>query len=183
MGAYYGLFPNLAKIQLFFFYFSGAITTDLRQYLNTRFPKGGVDHELQNTIRDNLYLRTVPVTTRSPRPEERHGVDYTFLSKEEFIALEKSGELLESGVFDGKLTKKNWNYYQKRNLPATSTLILREITFCWNVLFWQIWYLIIVDLVNFCNLVRAEFYQISKFRASEIVKRAVFQILPMIDFT
>ena len=83
--------------------FSGAITTDLRQYLNTRFPKGGVDHELQNTIRDNLYLRTVPVTTRTPRPEERHGVDYTFLSKEEFIALEKSGELLESGVFDGKL--------------------------------------------------------------------------------
>ena len=65
-----------------------------------------MDHELQNTIRDNLYLRTVPVTTRSPRPEERHGVDYTFLSKEEFIALEKSGELLESGVFDGKLTKK-----------------------------------------------------------------------------
>ena len=86
-----------------FAYFSGAITTDLRQYLNTRFPKGGVDHELQNTIRDNLYLRTVPVTTREPRPEEKQGVDYTFLSKEEFIALEKRGELLESGVFDGKL--------------------------------------------------------------------------------
>ena len=88
---------------IFSFYFSGAITTDLRQYLNTRFPKGGVDHELQNTIRDNLYLRTVPVTTREPRPEEKQGVDYTFLSKEEFIALEKRGELLESGVFDGKL--------------------------------------------------------------------------------
>ena len=102
---FYGLFPIWLKFN-FFFHFSGAITTDLRQYLNTRFPKGGVDHELQNTIRDNLYLRTVPVTTRSPRPEERHGVDYTFLSKEEFIALEKSGELLESGVFDGKLTKK-----------------------------------------------------------------------------
>ena len=71
--------------------------------MNTRFPKGDVDHELQNTIRDNLYLRTVPVTTRTPRPEERHGVDYTFLSKEEFVALEKSGELLESGIYDGKL--------------------------------------------------------------------------------
>ena len=46
-------------------YLSGSITSDLRQYLNTRFPKGGVDHDLQNTIRDNLYLRTVPVTTRS----------------------------------------------------------------------------------------------------------------------
>ena len=70
--------------------------------MNTRFPKGGVDHELQNTIRDNLYLRTVPVTTRPPRLEERQGVDYTFLAKEEFIALENSGELLESGVFEGK---------------------------------------------------------------------------------
>ena len=87
---------------LIFPFFSGAITSDLRQYLNTRFPKGGVDHELQNTIRDNLYLRTVPVTTRVPRSEERHGTDYTFLSKEEFMALEKSGELLESGVYDGE---------------------------------------------------------------------------------
>ena len=42
------------------------------------------------------------MTTREPRPEEKQGVDYTFLSKEEFIALEKRGELLESGVFDGK---------------------------------------------------------------------------------
>ena len=81
---------------------AGAITSDLRQYLNTRFPKGGLDHELQNTIRDNLYLRTVPVTTRAPRPDERHGTDYTFLSKEEFIELEKTGELLESGVYDGE---------------------------------------------------------------------------------
>ncbi|CAB4058296.1 unnamed protein product [Lepeophtheirus salmonis] len=78
----------------------GAIAADLRHYLNTRFPKGGVDHDLQNTIRENLYLRTVPVTTRTPRPGEKNGVDYTFLSKEEFIALEKSGELLESGIFD-----------------------------------------------------------------------------------
>ena len=85
---------------------AGAITSDLRQYLNTRFPKGGLDHELQNTIRDNLYLRTVPVTTRAPRPDERHGTDYTFLSKEEFIELEKTGELLESGVYDGE--SKTW---------------------------------------------------------------------------
>ena len=44
----------------------------------------------------------VPVTTRTPRPEERNGVDYTFLSKEEFSALEKSGKLLESGIYYGK---------------------------------------------------------------------------------
>ncbi|XP_037797848.1 uncharacterized protein LOC119592993 isoform X6 [Penaeus monodon] len=79
----------------------GSLTRDLRQYLNTRFQKGSVDHELQNTIRDNVYLRTVPVTTRSPRQGEVNGVDYTFLSKEEFRALQRSGNLLESGVFEG----------------------------------------------------------------------------------
>ncbi|KAI8504048.1 Membrane-associated guanylate kinase, WW and PDZ domain-containing protein 3 [Branchiostoma belcheri] len=36
------------------------LTKDLRQYLNTRFQKGSVDHDLQQTIRDNVYLRTVP---------------------------------------------------------------------------------------------------------------------------
>ena len=102
LSLYYTTICNIILANLLKFSFPGAITTDLRQYLNTRFPKGDVDHELQNTIRDNLYLRTVPVTTRTPRPEERHGVDYTFLSKEEFAALEKSGELLESGIYDGK---------------------------------------------------------------------------------
>ena len=40
-------------------------------------------------------------TTRKPRPGEISGVDYTFLTVEEFLALEKSGNLLESGLFDG----------------------------------------------------------------------------------
>lgn len=79
----------------------GSITKDLRQFLNTRFQKGSVDHELQNTIRDNLYLRTVPVTTRLPRDGEVNGVDYTFLNPDEFLALEHSGNLLESGIYEG----------------------------------------------------------------------------------
>lgn len=32
----------------------------MRKYLGTRFQRGSVDHELQQTIRDNLYMRTVP---------------------------------------------------------------------------------------------------------------------------
>ncbi|KAG1659665.1 Membrane-associated guanylate kinase, WW and PDZ domain-containing protein 2 [Nymphon striatum] len=78
----------------------GAVTKDLRQYLNARYQKGSIDHDLQNTIRDNLYLRTVPCTTRSPRPGEVNGVDYTFLTAEEFAALERSGNLLESGIYE-----------------------------------------------------------------------------------
>ncbi|GIY52109.1 membrane-associated guanylate kinase, WW and PDZ domain-containing protein 1 [Caerostris extrusa] len=71
------------------------------KFLNTRFQKGSLDHDLQNTIRDNLYQRTVPCTTRTPRVGEISGVDYTFLSVEEFIALERTGSLLESGIYEG----------------------------------------------------------------------------------
>ncbi|XP_063219492.1 membrane-associated guanylate kinase, WW and PDZ domain-containing protein 1 isoform X3 [Bacillus rossius redtenbacheri] len=80
---------------------SGSVSKNLRQFLNTRFQKGSADHDLQNTIRDNLYLRTVPVTTRTPREGEVNGVDYTFLTPEEFTALENSGNLLESGIYEG----------------------------------------------------------------------------------
>ncbi|XP_052779878.1 membrane-associated guanylate kinase, WW and PDZ domain-containing protein 3-like isoform X3 [Mya arenaria] len=81
----------------------GQLPRDLRQYLGSRFPKGSIDHDLQQTIRDNLYLRTVPCTTREPRPGEVNGVDYTFLSQEDFQQLEHSGCLLESGIFDGNM--------------------------------------------------------------------------------
>ncbi|XP_078487126.1 membrane-associated guanylate kinase, WW and PDZ domain-containing protein 3 isoform X2 [Ciona intestinalis] len=80
------------------------LTKDLKLYLSQRFNKGTVDHKLQAAIRDNLYLRTLPCTTRSLREGEQDGVDYTFLSEEQFHELEKSGALLESGVYEG-------NYY------------------------------------------------------------------------
>ncbi|CAL8105229.1 unnamed protein product [Orchesella dallaii] len=88
----------------------GSLGPELRSYLNTRFQKGSVDHALQGVVRDNLYLRTVPVTTRSPRPGEINGVDYTFLSVEEFMQLERDGSLLESGVYAGNHygTPKPW---------------------------------------------------------------------------
>ena len=41
-------------------------------------------------------------TTREARKGEVHGVDYNFLNVDEFLALEKSGNLLESGLYDGE---------------------------------------------------------------------------------
>lgn len=46
----------------------GVIDKDLRHYLNLRFQKGSVDHELQQIIRDNLYLRTVPCESSCNQP-------------------------------------------------------------------------------------------------------------------
>lgn len=40
-------------------------------------------------------------TTRQPRDGEVSGVDYNFVSIEEFFSLEESGALLESGKFQG----------------------------------------------------------------------------------
>lgn len=41
-------------------------------------------------------------TTRQPRDGEISGVDYNFVSIEEFFSLEESGALLESGKFKGQ---------------------------------------------------------------------------------
>ncbi|XP_070765905.1 membrane-associated guanylate kinase, WW and PDZ domain-containing protein 3 [Enoplosus armatus] len=77
---------------------------DLRLYLSKCFTPGSVDSQLQQVIRENLYLRAVPCTTRQPRDGEISGVDYNFVSIEEFFSLEESGALLESGKLKG-------NYY------------------------------------------------------------------------
>ncbi|XP_032377348.1 membrane-associated guanylate kinase, WW and PDZ domain-containing protein 1 isoform X3 [Etheostoma spectabile] len=73
-------------------------------YLSRCFTPGSVDSQLQQVIRENLYLRAVPCTTRQPREGEISGVNYNFVSIEEFFSLEESGALLESGKFKG-------NYY------------------------------------------------------------------------
>ncbi|XP_029430105.1 membrane-associated guanylate kinase, WW and PDZ domain-containing protein 3 isoform X2 [Rhinatrema bivittatum] len=87
------------------------INKDLRHYLSLQFQKGSTDHKLQQVIRDNLYLRTIPCTTRSPRDGEVPGVDYNFITVEQFRALEESGALLESGTYDG-------NFYGTPKPPA-----------------------------------------------------------------
>lgn len=44
----------------------------------------------------------VTATDRPPRPGEVHGVDYFFLSTEEFLRLEREGELLEHAIVYGE---------------------------------------------------------------------------------
>nr|XP_057940938.1 membrane-associated guanylate kinase, WW and PDZ domain-containing protein 2 isoform X1 [Doryrhamphus excisus]XP_057940939.1 membrane-associated guanylate kinase, WW and PDZ domain-containing protein 2 isoform X1 [Doryrhamphus excisus] len=81
-----------------------SLCKDLRLYLSKCFTPSSMDSQLQQLIRENLYLRAVPCTTRQPREGEISGVDYNFVSIEEFFSLEESGALLESGKFKG-------NYY------------------------------------------------------------------------
>ncbi|XP_041725005.1 membrane-associated guanylate kinase, WW and PDZ domain-containing protein 2 isoform X3 [Coregonus clupeaformis] len=89
----------------------GVVDKDLRHYLNLRFSKGSVDHDHQQIIRDNLYLRSVPCTTRLPKKGEVPEVDYNFVSVERFMELEQSGALLESGTYEE-------NFYGTPKPPA-----------------------------------------------------------------
>ncbi|XP_030639735.1 membrane-associated guanylate kinase, WW and PDZ domain-containing protein 1 [Chanos chanos] len=98
------------------------LNKDLRHYLSQRFQKSSPDYDLQQTIRDNLYRHAVPCTTRPPRDSEVPGVDYNFLSVEDFLELEKCGTLLEVGTYDG-------NYYgtpKPPSQPSYGTVITQD---------------------------------------------------------
>lgn len=78
---------------------SRGLTLDLKLYLNLSFPKNSEDKQLQNLIRENIYRRTIPCTTRPPKPGEIDKVDYHFLTKENFVDMNNRGMLLECGVY------------------------------------------------------------------------------------
>jgi guanylate kinase len=59
---------------------SGVGKTTLRRHLLARWPK---------------LSYSVSCTTRPPRPDERHAIDYHFVSRKEFEELIRKGELLE----------------------------------------------------------------------------------------
>jgi guanylate kinase len=76
-------------------------------------PSGSGKHTVIQRLleRSRWPLRlSVSATTRPPRPGERHGVDYYFLSPEEFEAARRSGEFLESAQFVGHWygTPRRW---------------------------------------------------------------------------
>ncbi|XP_019746570.1 membrane-associated guanylate kinase, WW and PDZ domain-containing protein 1 isoform X4 [Hippocampus comes] len=99
------------------------LNKDLKHYLSLRFQKASPDHELQKTIRANLYRHAVPCTTRAPRDGEVPGVDYNFLSVDDFLELEESGTLLEIGTYEG-------NYYgtpKPPRQPVIGTVILGDV--------------------------------------------------------
>uniref|UniRef100_A0A7E4VDH1 WW domain-containing protein n=1 Tax=Panagrellus redivivus TaxID=6233 RepID=A0A7E4VDH1_PANRE len=57
--------------------------------------------DMQSVIRDNVYARTVPYTTRPPKPGEVDGEQYKFVSIETFVDLQRNEMLLEQGCFQG----------------------------------------------------------------------------------
>lgn len=55
-------------------------------------------------VLDSLSFILLTGTTRPHKEGEVPGVDYIFITVEDFMELEKSGALLESGTYEGKHT-------------------------------------------------------------------------------
>ena len=74
----------------------------------------------KGTVRAHLldtgdYTLSVSATTRAPRPGEKHGVDYYYITKDEFISRIKAGEMLEYTEYCG-------NYYGTPKKEAEAVL-------------------------------------------------------------
>ena len=67
-------------------------------------PSGVGKGTLIRTLRERMpeLELSVSATTRAPRPGERHGVDYHFLSDEEFEHRARAGEFVEHATYAGR---------------------------------------------------------------------------------
>lgn len=59
---------------------------------------------IKHLLETGEFFYSVSATTRSPRPGEEHGINYYFVSKDEFEAKIKDGDMLEYAEYVG-------NYY------------------------------------------------------------------------
>lgn len=75
-------------------------------------PSGAGKTVLSNKLKDEGFAEIVSVTTRQPRKGEVDGVAYNFLSREQFLDLEKNNGLIES-------IEMNGNFY---GVPAKEAL-------------------------------------------------------------
>ena len=69
------------------------------------------------------YALSVSCTTRSPRPGERHGVEYFFKTDEEFQEMIKNGELIEYAGYVGKYYGTPKKYVEEQLAEGKDVLL------------------------------------------------------------
>jgi len=70
---------------------------------------------------------SISMTTRLPRPNEKDGVDYFFVSKERFIEAINNGELLEYASFVNNYYGTPKNYVEKLREEGKNVILEIEI--------------------------------------------------------
>ena len=82
-------------------------------------PSGAGKSTLVNALleQDSAIRLSISYTTRPPRPNEKHGREYLFCTKEEFAERRRKGEFLESAEVHGNFyaTSRVWIEEQMRN--------------------------------------------------------------------
>lgn len=88
-------------------------------------PSGaGKSTVLSRVLREVVGLRfSVSHTTRRPRPGETDGVEYHFVERPAFEALQKQGALLEWAVVHGELYGTSWFEYQRAEREGVDLLL------------------------------------------------------------
>ena len=88
-------------------------------------PSGaGKSTVLTRVLREVSGLRfSVSHTTRRPRPGERDGVEYHFVERPAFEALQQQGALLEWAVVHGELYGTSWLEYQRAEREGVDLLL------------------------------------------------------------
>lgn len=87
--------------------------------------KSSVVQRLRDDV-DNLYF-SVSMTTRRPRPGERNGVDYFFVTPEEFQQHIDAGEMLEWAEIHGGLQRSGTPAGPVRSALADGKPVLVEV--------------------------------------------------------
>ena len=93
-------------------------------------PSGvGKDTFMQKIINKypNIFTKCVSCTTRSPRKNEKEGINYYFISKEKFSELEKNGQII------GKFEKYNNMYGTSKNVLNSILTIDKIVYFDYNI--------------------------------------------------
>ncbi len=76
---------------------------------------------------DNNFVYSVSMTTRKPRPGERDGVDYFFISREEFKKNIEEGKFLEWAEFVGEYYGTPLEYIEKQLAAGNEVIIEIEV--------------------------------------------------------
>jgi guanylate kinase len=88
-------------------------------------PSGaGKSTVLSRVLRAEPGLRfSVSHTTRRPRPGETDGVEYHFVDRPAFVALQQQGALLESATVHGELYGTSWFEYHRAEREGVDLLL------------------------------------------------------------
>jgi len=78
-------------------------------------------------IPDNNFCYSVSMTTRKPRPGEIDGVDYFFVSREEFEKNIQEGRLLEHAEFVGEFYGTPLSYIEQKLSEGKEVIIEIEV--------------------------------------------------------